>query len=926
MLLLRGDALASARLARAALAADSASVRAALCLAETGESAGSGPAAPASAGKRAHLARDLDTAILNYRAAAAACRARGDAPGALAAELELGSALRDAGRWREGAPLFRACLEEASRRERPLESIAARYGLAYCLTGAAANAEARALAASARRDALALDLPLLLGECEYLLGALEVFDFDLEKALVHQRASLAAYERARHPRRQVTMMRQLAATWAQRGEIPRAVAELRRAEALARESGEPVEASYCLEHLGTMHHALGDEELGLREWRAALAEGGASWPPEWRAGTLTNIAAHRAAIGDAEGALAELEAASAALDEGESRRGQADLLVIMARVERGRGRVEAALARASQAERHAREWRMPLAECRAVCERGECERARGRPAEAGRAFAEAARLSRGRGFWEIDVAAQAGLARAARARGDTAAALARYEEALGAAEGIRAHARDASRAQRALFGRSRDLFDEAVEFLAALHERSPEAGFDRRAFEVAQRAKARTFLDLLEESRLDLRLARGPEVRRRERSILDRMRALAPAGGGELELRRLEDELLALEAEVRREEPRLAAMRYPVPCGGRTLQESVLAPDELLAEFHLGERASFLWLVTPRSFRMVRLAPREALEREAGDLLLLLSDCNLTGDEARYFAPPARRLYRSLFGAGGAPLGEARRLVVSPDGLLHYLPFEALLTDDPPSAPGRRPRYGELPYLLNLAEVSYIPSASALAALRAAAPPPPRDRPRRELLFLRAPSPGTVEEGRELARRFRGDAVVLLDGSRATCEALAEETGAASFRFVHLAAHGVFNERRPELSGLALAPGGTPGDDGFLSTHDALALALDCELVTLSACSSARGEQVSGEGLTGLTRAFLHAGSRHVAATLWDVSGTGMAALAGLFYQELTREPSASPARALAAAKRRALADPGLAHPFFWAPLVLTGL
>jgi len=105
--------------------------------------------------------------------------------------------------------------------------------------------------------------------------------------------------------------------------------------------------------------------------------------------------------------------------------------------------------------------------------------------------------------------------------------------------------------------------------------------------------------------------------------------------------------------------------------------------------------------------------------------------------------------------------------------------------------------------------------------------------------------------------------------------------------------------------------------------QEIFALEFEAELVVLSGCETALGRQIRGEGLIGLTRAFLYAGARGLQVSLWKVDDDTTPALMAEFYANLTRDSGA--ADALRAAKLASLADPRRAHPFYWAPFVLIG-
>ena len=143
---------------------------------------------------------------------------------------------------------------------------------------------------------------------------------------------------------------------------------------------------------------------------------------------------------------------------------------------------------------------------------------------------------------------------------------------------------------------------------------------------------------------------------------------------------------------------------------------------------------------------------------------------------------------------------------------------------------------------------------------------------------------------------------------------------------MHLATHGFFNRINPLFSGVDLEP--ASGEDGRLQVYEILGLSLSADLVTLSACDTALGageltDLPAGEELVGLTRAFLSAGSRHVLATLWEISDEATASLMEAFYRAARRQPSAE---ALAAVMREQIDRGGRgAHPYYWAPFVLVG-
>ena len=146
------------------------------------------------------------------------------------------------------------------------------------------------------------------------------------------------------------------------------------------------------------------------------------------------------------------------------------------------------------------------------------------------------------------------------------------------------------------------------------------------------------------------------------------------------------------------------------------------------------------------------------------------------------------------------------------------------------------------------------------------------------------------------------------------------------YRIVHFATHGLIDAERPELSGLVLSlvnDRGAP-QDGLLRLHDIFNMRLNADLVVLSACQTALGKEIKGEGLVGLTRGFMYAGAPRVVASLWQVSDVATAELMKKFYTGMLqrRQPAAA---ALRAAQLELARDPRWASPYFWAGFVLQG-
>jgi CHAT domain-containing protein len=389
-------------------------------------------------------------------------------------------------------------------------------------------------------------------------------------------------------------------------------------------------------------------------------------------------------------------------------------------------------------------------------------------------------------------------------------------------------------------------------------------------------------------------------------------------------------------ARLTRARPRESARLGALAAVGLATTQAFLPPDAALLEYVVGERFAVLFVVRRDRFSVHRLAEPArigaAVERLAG----LLELPSLVG--ATLFRARAAEAYDLLVRPAAADLAGATTLVVSPDGPLQRLPFGVLVES---AASGSS--YRDLAYLARRFAVMRVPSASAAvelgrrpAAERAralsvvafggptlpgATAEPAGQRSVFELgAGTLAPLPGAADEARRLAKLLPGSrALVGAEASEERVKGLAEVRSA---RLLHFAAHGLPSERRPELSALVLAP--SAGEDGLLQAWEVVDLGLTSDLVVLSACRSALGRQLSGEGFLGLTQAFLEAGTRGVVASLWPVADRSTADLMASFYRRLAR--GVAPATALAEAQRELLGRGGLdAHPARWAPFVLVG-
>lgn len=530
------------------------------------------------------------------------------------------------------------------------------------------------------------------------------------------------------------------------------------------------------------------------------------------------------------------------------------------------------------------------------------------------------------------------------------------EEAIETLEGVRSGLRvDPLRAEFA--DGPRRLYDLQVDLLI-------DAGDSRAAFTSSERGRARALLDLLAEARAELRAEVDPLLREQARVLEERLNGLGrelslhlASGPGErtaalrTELAEAEREWWRVEAAMRERSPRYEKLQAQAVVGVERLQAD-LSPRRALIEYWLGRKRAYAFVVTPGSFEIVPLGA-------TADLLPLISEFRrsiLALQPPERFGNVAHRLFQAMVAPAMAAASGADELVVVADGPLHLIPFEALVVSAPESGVG----FDGLDYLANRASINYAPSATVLASLRTAhrasdsggsaatgSPlrlvvfadprsegPPPLDcsgvgtgaAAGEGESSLRssplAPIKASRDEARAIARPY-GDRALVYAGDEASESRVKRDPEVAGAERLHFAVHGLACETFPERSGLVLAQGEDPTQDGFLQAREIFGLRLSADLVVLSACDSGTGKLESGEGVIGLARAFFYAGTPTTVVSLWPVPDRSTADLMKAFYTRL--DTGDDKAVALQRARRSLIESGRYQAPFYWAPFVLLG-
>jgi CHAT domain-containing protein/predicted negative regulator of RcsB-dependent stress response len=595
---------------------------------------------------------------------------------------------------------------------------------------------------------------------------------------------------------------------------------------------------------------------------------------------------------------------------------------------------------------------------------------------------EAVEINRTIRFRDGEAEALAELSRVEYARGNYETAHQRAESALSAFESVRLAV--ASPALRASFFASvRDIQELDIEILMRLHGEHPEKGFGAAALFASERGRARSLLELLHESSAEIRRDVDTALLERERElerIIARKAEQQTRSGKQTEaetiaavkeLDALATELEQVQSRIRETSPQYAALTHPVPLKLSEIQTKVLDGDTVLLEYALGSEKSFLWAVTPTSMDVFELGPRAEIESAVRRLFdpLMARKQKPAGETPAARARRIRQADQAYLSAAAkatrmlldpvASKIERKRLLIVGEGVLQYLPFAAL------PEPGTGEQGKDLP-LINNHEIITAPSASVMAVLRQETA---GRRPAEKALLVLADPVFSADDARVVQKgttvatasatesASRGAAkpaedtgvqdLLRLRFSRHEAEEIARLTPPAltrvaldfdasretvlstdlgQYRIVHLATHSLLDNQRPELSGVVLSlvdRSGRP-QNGFLRLYDIYNLRLGADLVVLSACQTARGGEIEGEGLIGLTRGFLYAGAPRVVATLWEVDDRTTALVMKHFYEGMLVRGQ-RPAAALRSAQAEVARTKGWDPPYYWAAFTLQG-
>lgn len=514
------------------------------------------------------------------------------------------------------------------------------------------------------------------------------------------------------------------------------------------------------------------------------------------------------------------------------------------------------------------------------------------------------------------------------------------EEALRNADSLRNRLTAAASRQRWL-EKQYPVIQSAVEVCFQLWQKTGEAHFLERAFALAERSKSLQLLDNLHKERaehfagvpdslLEKERYWGEELNRREKNRFALL-GLGKTAEARAEETGVSEARQMLAEQIRQLEttyPDYYRLKYASPAisAASIRRDLLLHEDQALVEYFMTESALFVFVITRQDFKALRL-PRsvpltewvtafrssvQAYPEASGKAAAALSAT---------YVEKAYQIYQAVF----APLSAFKlpeNLIIVPDGVLNYLPFEALLCEQPID----NQKFKTHHYLLHDYRIQYGYSATQLSEIRGnswQAPPenllafaPGFDKDPNGL----RPLQHSREEAKGVCRLLNGE---LRTGPEATLAAFLDLAG--QYRILLLATHGQANPSVGEYAYLAFSPPQDSQGSAFLYVRDLYQQHIPAALVVLSACETNIGENRVGEGTVSLARGFFQAGARSVVATLWSVDDAKNADLMRLFFKQLKK--GARKDTALRQAKLRFLDTHSndAAHPVYWAAAVAGG-
>jgi len=498
-----------------------------------------------------------------------------------------------------------------------------------------------------------------------------------------------------------------------------------------------------------------------------------------------------------------------------------------------------------------------------------------------------------------------------------------------------------------------EVYESLIDLTFNMYENNQEQEWAQKIFHFVERAKARSFLDMIAASKIDLFERMDSNSRDKEAGlslhISSIQKSLFMPGLNSQQREELKDQLIQAENEymqwlsrIRIRNPEVANLVSPELCRPLDLQSQILDKKTAVFEYYLGINRSYLFVITSDRYQLFALPARKKIQESLRAYLKMLSD----PPESEFKGIKAsKRLFKEfLFPLEENELSDLDQLIVIPDGILYYLPFETLIMNSKGSDESKK-------MLIHQFKISYAPSASSLyyllktkkkvrqaKTLLAFGSPfykldagagGKENKDASEILrdlymssgFDFSPLKYGKKEVQWIAKKFPGVMTKVCVGKDAK-EQVVKSLKPDEYQILHFACHSLLDEVLPYRSALVLSLENLDKEDGFLQVREIYNLRLSSDLIVLSGCQTGRGKMTRGEGILGLPRIFFYAGARSVVSSVWNIADKPTALFMKEFYHHLSRGKDKNQALRLAKLK---MIHSRYSHPFFWAAFVLYG-
>jgi tetratricopeptide (TPR) repeat protein/CHAT domain-containing protein len=704
---------------------------------------------------------------------------------------------------------------------------------------------------------------------------------------------------------EATALNNVASVYAQLGKYGEALAAFQEALAILQDIGHRAGEGATLNNIAGVYDDLAQYERALDGYREALTIHQELGTPKLEAVALSNIAGVYGEFGEYEEALDYLEQALTIQHELGDLVGEAVILNNIGAVHREQEQYPQALEAFEQARTVFQEAGYHAGVATTLNNAAMTYGVQGEYQEALEGLQQASSIRQQIGDRPGEAEALSNIAFVYESQGDHSQAIAYYRQSIEAIESIQGQI-GAEELKASFAGEQTGIYEHLINLFW-------EDGDLEAALEYAERARARAFLDQIGNQQVDFRVGAAPELVTQEQELRQRIIALQNGIQDERSkpLNQQSEELLdalrtdlestrkdyqQLLTRLKLTSPEYASLVSVDTLSLEELQSQVLDEQTTLIEYFMMDDYTLAWLIDRQGFEWLQL------DINGDDLRNKVRFLDNLISERDYDTQTAAELYDALF----APLKRYIRysnLIIAPHRALHYLPFGALW-----DAENER-------FLIQDYALTFAPSASVLQFIL-----DKRNPDEGRVLALGDPEGDlrhAAKEAKDVASLYDTSALLRDQATESQVHARAGQVD-----LFHLAAHGIYDRFNPLFTRIELAA--DDDQDGNLEVHEVFGLDLSgANLVVLSACDTALGEQSEGDELVGLTRAFLYAGSPAVVTSLWAVDDAASGVLMEAFYRHL-REGQTS-AEALRLAQLEVMSHEEWRTPYYWAAFNLTG-